>query len=122
MKTRALLAAPVLVFALALTACTSGSGDSAGAGDRPTTPQEHSFGNVRAGNGQTPDLPDGWLESMHEYADCLNENGAQGVKVDETQGGLELGTVLSPDAVSNCLKCNPVHKEGGAKEMNPDAG
>lgn len=121
MKTRALLAVPALVFALVLTACTSGSGDSKSPDDRPT-PQEQPSGVMQAGNGQTPDLPDGWLESMHKYADCLNQNGAQGVKVDETQGGLAMGSMLPPDAVTKCLRYNPVAKGGGAKEMNPDAG
>ncbi|MEU0133742.1 hypothetical protein ABZ172_06870 [Streptomyces sp. NPDC006296] len=109
-------AAPLLV--LVLTACgsdPSGSPDT----DRPSTPREQPTGDVRAGTGPASELPDGWLESLQEYADCLNRNGAQDVEVDTARGGLALDSVLPPDAVRTCLQYNPVHKNGGPREMKP---
>lgn len=119
MKTRILLASVTPVIVLALAACGGGSNDAADPGGRPTPSQEQPSGNVDIGDGESADLPDGWLESMQEYADCLNQNGAEGIKVNEAQGGLEMGSILPPDAVKKCLKYNPVYKEGGTKEMNP---
>lgn len=63
MKTRALLAATALILALAVTACGSGSNDPTGPDDRPTPPQEQPSGGIQA----------------------------QDVKVDQTQGGLDMG-------------------------------
>ncbi|MDQ0306425.1 hypothetical protein J2S46_000981 [Kitasatospora herbaricolor] len=56
---------------------------------------------------------------MQEYADCLNQNGAQGIKVDKARGGLDLSSVLPPEAVRKCQQYNPVYKQGGAEEKRP---
>jgi hypothetical protein len=94
-RTRTVLtAAAVPLLALMLTACGGPSTDSPGTGDRPTPPRQQpngslDGGDIRGDDGPAPNLPDGWLESMQEYADCLNQNGAQGIKVDKARGGLD---------------------------------
>ncbi|MGW5400074.1 hypothetical protein [Streptomyces sp. NPDC003952] len=123
-------AAPLLAFVLA--ACGSPSNDSPESDGRPSPPPQRQQqqqqqqptrnvdgGDVRGDDGPAPNLPEGWLASMQEYADCLNQNGAQGIKVDTARGSLELSSVLPPEAVSTCMKYNPVSKQGGAKEKRP---
>ncbi|MFD4247329.1 hypothetical protein ACFWP3_37940 [Streptomyces sp. NPDC058525] len=120
--TRAVLTtAAVPLLALVLAACGSSPTDSPGTSGQPTPPQQQpngrlDGGDVRGDDGPAPNLPDGWLESMQEYADCLNQNGAQDIKVDKARGGLDLNSALPPEAVQKCLSYNPVSTRGGAKE------
>ncbi|GGV42379.1 hypothetical protein GCM10010495_69970 [Kitasatospora herbaricolor] len=73
----------------------------------------------RCASGKGKGRGNGWLASMQEYADCLNQNGAQGIKVDKARGGLDLSSVLPPEAVRKCQQYNPVYKQGGAEEKRP---
>ncbi|MEV6175486.1 hypothetical protein AB0L99_45825 [Streptomyces sp. NPDC051954] len=127
MNTRAhavLASAAVPLLALALAACGNPSEHSPVATGRPAPPQQQPTGRVDGGDvsgDEEPltNLPDDWLESMQQYADCLNQNGAQNIKVDKSRGGLDLNSELPPEAVRKCIQYNPVSKEGGAEEKRP---
>ncbi|MFX4291567.1 hypothetical protein [Streptomyces bohaiensis] len=118
MSGRLPMAAPALFFALLLAGC-------AGTADEPsqaTPDRPPPAGSPPPAAEPQPDLPDGWLESLREYADCLEDRGAEGVVVDESRGGLGLGALLPPEAVEACRHLNPVYQQGGAREVVPDGG
>ncbi|MFJ9543246.1 hypothetical protein ACIRPX_39245 [Streptomyces sp. NPDC101225] len=117
MRTRAWAAGAAMTCALLLSACGAG-GDGPSGSNGGQAPQGQQQNGQLEGGAPAPDLPEGWLDKVRQYADCLRKNGVPNAEVDEARGGLKLDTQVTPEAANACRQYNPVGQDG-AQPMTP---
>ncbi|MCK1796751.1 hypothetical protein MTQ01_12130 [Streptomyces sp. XM4193] len=111
MRQRGPLTVSFTLLTLSVVCALAACGAAGDTSETRPSPRQEPSGDVQVGDSRTPDLPDGWVGALREYAECLKKNGARGVEVDEEQGGLDLGAQLPPEAVETCREHNPVYQE-----------